>query len=130
MRPHVWARVTPRGLTCGALAPQALLEEARDVLSDWLDSSQGSGVTDNSIFSELPRFWEAEFHRDMAALNVSGPAVPAPLLLPRPCLPAPTPPPGPAVPALLLLPRPCRPGPTARPCRPCPITWSRLRGTG
>lgn len=28
-------------------------------------------MTDNSIFSKLPQFWEAEFHRDMAALNVS-----------------------------------------------------------
>ncbi|XP_059566682.1 cysteine--tRNA ligase, cytoplasmic [Myotis daubentonii] len=54
---------------------QALLEEARDVLSDWLDAALGSGVTDNSIFSELPRFWEAEFHRDMAALNVLPPDV-------------------------------------------------------
>lgn len=50
---------------------QALLEEAKDVLSDWLDSMHGSEVTDNSIFSELPKFWEAEFHKDMEALNVS-----------------------------------------------------------
>lgn len=48
-----------------------LLEEAKDVLSDWLDSLHGSEVTDNSIFSELPKFWEAEFHKDMEALNVS-----------------------------------------------------------
>ncbi|XP_054580859.1 cysteine--tRNA ligase, cytoplasmic [Eptesicus fuscus] len=54
---------------------QVLLEEARDVLSDWLDSTLGSEVTDNSIFSELPRFWEAEFHKDMAALNVLPPDV-------------------------------------------------------
>ncbi|XP_036903675.1 cysteine--tRNA ligase, cytoplasmic [Sturnira hondurensis] len=52
---------------------QVLLEEARDVLSDWLDSTCGSEVTDNSIFSELPRFWEDEFHRDMKALNVLPP---------------------------------------------------------
>lgn len=51
--------------------PQVLLEEAKDVLSDWLDSMHGSEVTDNSIFSELPKFWEAEFHKDMEALNVS-----------------------------------------------------------
>ncbi|XP_036284693.1 cysteine--tRNA ligase, cytoplasmic [Pipistrellus kuhlii] len=54
---------------------QVLLDEARDVLSDWLDCTLGSGVTDNSIFSELPRFWEAEFHKDMAALNVLPPDV-------------------------------------------------------
>ncbi|KAM5316950.1 cysteine--tRNA ligase, cytoplasmic [Glossophaga mutica] len=52
---------------------QVLLEAARDVLSDWLDSEHGSEVTDNSIFSELPRFWEGEFHRDMQALNVLPP---------------------------------------------------------
>uniref|UniRef100_A0A8C9AUJ2 Cysteine--tRNA ligase, cytoplasmic n=1 Tax=Prolemur simus TaxID=1328070 RepID=A0A8C9AUJ2_PROSS len=54
---------------------EVLLEEAKDLLSDWLDSTFGSGVTDNSIFSKLPKFWEGEFHRDMAALNVSVPAV-------------------------------------------------------
>lgn len=52
---------------------QVLLEEARDVLSDWLDSTRGSEVADNSIFSELPKFWEGEFHRDMQALNVLPP---------------------------------------------------------
>lgn len=57
----------------GVLFPslQVLLEEAKDLLSDWLDATLGSEVTDNSIFSELPKFWEAEFHKDMAALNVS-----------------------------------------------------------
>lgn len=47
------------------------MEEAKDLLSDWLDSTLGSEVTDNSIFSKLPKFWEEEFHRDMEALNVS-----------------------------------------------------------
>uniref|UniRef100_A0A8C3YPA6 Cysteine--tRNA ligase, cytoplasmic n=1 Tax=Catagonus wagneri TaxID=51154 RepID=A0A8C3YPA6_9CETA len=54
---------------------QALLEEAKDLLSDWLDCAHGSGVADNSIFSQLPKFWEAEFHRDMEALNVLPPDV-------------------------------------------------------
>ncbi|XP_069327936.1 cysteine--tRNA ligase, cytoplasmic isoform X2 [Eulemur rufifrons] len=54
---------------------EVLLEEAKDLLSDWLDSTLGSGVTDNSIFSKLPKFWEGEFHRDMAALNVLPPDV-------------------------------------------------------
>lgn len=53
------------------LSLQVLLEEAKDLLSDWLDSTLGSDVTDNSIFSKLPKFWEGEFHRDMEALNVS-----------------------------------------------------------
>lgn len=37
---------------------EVLLEEAKDLLSDWLDSTLGSDVTDNSIFSKLPKFWE------------------------------------------------------------------------
>uniref|UniRef100_H0WT90 Cysteine--tRNA ligase, cytoplasmic n=1 Tax=Otolemur garnettii TaxID=30611 RepID=H0WT90_OTOGA len=54
---------------------EVLLQEAKDLLSDWLDSTFGSEVTDNSIFSKLPKFWEGEFHRDMAALNVLPPDV-------------------------------------------------------
>ncbi|XP_020826414.1 cysteine--tRNA ligase, cytoplasmic isoform X2 [Phascolarctos cinereus] len=54
---------------------EVLLEKAKDLLSDWLDSRLGSQVTDNSIFSELPQFWEAEFHKDMEALNVLPPDV-------------------------------------------------------
>ncbi|XP_074086922.1 cysteine--tRNA ligase, cytoplasmic isoform X2 [Macrotis lagotis] len=54
---------------------EVLVEKAKDLLSDWLDSLLGSQVTDNSIFSELPQFWEAEFHKDMAALNVLPPDV-------------------------------------------------------
>lgn len=53
-----------------------MLEEAKDVLSEWLDSKFGSQVTDNSIFSNLPKFWEEEYHKDMEALNVSKQAVP------------------------------------------------------
>lgn len=65
---------------CGrcALSAQVLLEEAKDLLSDWLDGSLGSEVTDNSIFSKLPKFWEEEFHRDMEALNVSAAGGPVP----------------------------------------------------
>ncbi|KAK2157413.1 hypothetical protein LSH36_192g03015 [Paralvinella palmiformis] len=51
-------------------AKKVLLENARDLLSDWLDHSQGSSVTDNSIFVDLPRKFEHDFHTDMAALNV------------------------------------------------------------
>jgi len=49
---------------------QKLLTEAKDVLADWLDSKLGSTVIDNQIFSELPRYWEKEFHKDMESLNV------------------------------------------------------------
>ncbi|XP_062845827.1 cysteine--tRNA ligase, cytoplasmic isoform X2 [Trichomycterus rosablanca] len=54
---------------------QVLLEESKDLLSDWLDSQFGSQVTENSIFSLLPKFWEAEYHKDMDALNVLPPDV-------------------------------------------------------
>uniref|UniRef100_A0A452TLN0 Cysteine--tRNA ligase, cytoplasmic n=1 Tax=Ursus maritimus TaxID=29073 RepID=A0A452TLN0_URSMA len=58
-----------------AFSSTALLAEAKDLLSDWLDCALGSEVTDNSIFSQLPKFWEEEFHRDMEALNVLPPDV-------------------------------------------------------
>lgn len=51
-------------------AKSVLLSEAKDVLSDWLDSKHGKTVTENAIFASLPRYWEEEFHKDMAALNV------------------------------------------------------------
>ncbi|XP_019407545.1 PREDICTED: cysteine--tRNA ligase, cytoplasmic isoform X2 [Crocodylus porosus] len=54
---------------------KTLVEEAKDLLSDWLDIKFGSQVTDNSIFSKLPKFWEAEYHKDMEALNVLPPDV-------------------------------------------------------
>lgn len=47
-----------------------LVSSGGDILSNWLDKLHGKSVTDNSIFIELPRFYENEFHRDMAALNV------------------------------------------------------------
>ncbi|XP_062405256.1 cysteine--tRNA ligase, cytoplasmic isoform X2 [Sardina pilchardus] len=49
---------------------QVLLEEAKDLLADWLDTQFGSEVTENSIFSLLPKYWEGEYHKDMDALNV------------------------------------------------------------
>nr|XP_046200949.1 cysteine--tRNA ligase, cytoplasmic-like [Oncorhynchus gorbuscha] len=54
---------------------QVLLEKAKDLLSDWLDAQFGSQVTENSIFSLLPKFWEGEYHSDMDALNVLPPDV-------------------------------------------------------
>ncbi|KAK7098490.1 cysteine--tRNA ligase, cytoplasmic-like [Littorina saxatilis] len=49
---------------------QMLLEAARDVLAGWLDKKYGSGVTENAIFSDLPKKWEQEFHNDMDSLQV------------------------------------------------------------
>ncbi|XP_005111467.1 cysteine--tRNA ligase, cytoplasmic [Aplysia californica] len=54
----------------GDAGKNALLQEVKEVLAPWLDKNKGSMVTENAIFSELPRFWEEEFHKDMAALNV------------------------------------------------------------
>lgn len=51
-------------------AKSFLLAEAKDVLSDWLDSKHGMDISDNAIFASLPRYWEEEFYKDMAALNV------------------------------------------------------------
>ena len=53
-----------------ANAQKSLLVDAKDLLSDWLDKSEGSGVTDNAIFSKLPKYWEEKYHEDMEALNV------------------------------------------------------------
>uniref|UniRef100_A0A3Q3W390 Cysteine--tRNA ligase, cytoplasmic n=1 Tax=Mola mola TaxID=94237 RepID=A0A3Q3W390_MOLML len=52
-----------------------LLEESKDLLADWLDRQFGSQVTENSIFSSLPKYWEGEYHKDMEALNVLPPDV-------------------------------------------------------
>lgn len=52
------------------LSSKVLLENSKDLLSDWLDKQFGSQVTENSIFSILPKYWEGEYHKDMEALNV------------------------------------------------------------
>ena len=48
-----------------------LLSACGSVLGEWLDRQKGKDVTDNSIFSDLPRHYEESFNRDMEALNVS-----------------------------------------------------------
>lgn len=52
-----------------------MLKSAKDPISDWLDHKYGATVTDNDIFTALPRYWENEFHKDMKALNVLPPDV-------------------------------------------------------
>ncbi len=49
---------------------KALLSAAKDLLSDWLDKQKGAEVTENAIFSSLPKYWEEEYHKDMEALNI------------------------------------------------------------
>lgn len=48
-----------------------LLDVAAEMIMTWLDKHHGKEITDNSIFSSLPRHYESEFHKDMSALNVS-----------------------------------------------------------
>ncbi len=58
-----WVKLIEIKLLICTMGTQVLLVEARDVLSDWLDSRLGTAVTDNKIFSDLPRHWEQEFHK-------------------------------------------------------------------
>ncbi|XP_012061744.1 PREDICTED: cysteine--tRNA ligase, cytoplasmic [Atta cephalotes] len=52
-----------------------LLKEAKDPLADWLDKIKGSTITEHSIFNKISKHWEAEFHKDMDALNILKPNV-------------------------------------------------------
>lgn len=54
-----------------AKARDMYLQEAKDPISDWLDSKEGASINDNAIFEALPRYWEDQFHNDMQSLNVS-----------------------------------------------------------
>ncbi|CAH2268188.1 jg8194 [Pararge aegeria aegeria] len=56
-------------------AKNEMLKSAKDPISEWLDKKYGATVTDNAIFTTLPRYWENEFHKDMKALNVLPPDV-------------------------------------------------------
>ncbi|CAB3410791.1 unnamed protein product [Caenorhabditis bovis] len=47
-----------------------LLNEARDVLSEWLDAKRGKDVRDHSVFDQLAKAYENEFFADMARLHV------------------------------------------------------------
>ncbi|KAL9922789.1 cysteine--tRNA ligase, cytoplasmic isoform 1-T2 [Glossina fuscipes fuscipes] len=51
------------------------LREAKEPIADWLDKKEGATINDNSIFEELPRYWEDQFHNDMNALNILPPDV-------------------------------------------------------
>uniref|UniRef100_A0A1A9W3Q7 Cysteine--tRNA ligase, cytoplasmic n=1 Tax=Glossina brevipalpis TaxID=37001 RepID=A0A1A9W3Q7_9MUSC len=58
-----------------AKARDLYLREAKEPIADWLDKKDGATVNDNSIFEELPRYWEDQFHYDMTALNILPPDV-------------------------------------------------------
>lgn len=52
-------------------ALKTLWNDGKDPISNWLDKKDGHGVTEQSIFSTVPKYWEAAFHKDMDALNVN-----------------------------------------------------------
>uniref|UniRef100_F1L1Z1 cysteine--tRNA ligase n=1 Tax=Ascaris suum TaxID=6253 RepID=F1L1Z1_ASCSU len=56
-------------------AKNELLTQAKDVLSDWLDSLHGHSVNDHAVFEKLAKKYENEFHEDMSKLNVLPPDV-------------------------------------------------------
>ncbi|XP_050312975.1 cysteine--tRNA ligase, cytoplasmic isoform X2 [Anthonomus grandis grandis] len=56
-------------------AQQRFVMDSKDPVSDWLDGKFGGTVTDNAIFTSLPKHWEEEFHKDMDSLNVLRPNV-------------------------------------------------------
>ncbi|KAK8776058.1 hypothetical protein V5799_030600 [Amblyomma americanum] len=62
-------------LADGSVQREALLDGARDPVSDWLDARMGATVSDHSIFAKLAKHWEQEFYKDMAALTVRPPDV-------------------------------------------------------
>lgn len=47
----------------------------KEVLIPVLDKESGSTINEPEIFRKLPAFWEREFNKDMAALNVLKPSV-------------------------------------------------------
>ncbi|KAF8376287.1 cars-1 [Pristionchus pacificus] len=52
-----------------------LLNDSRDVLSDWLDSKKGDTVNEHSVFDQLAKTYENEFFSDMSRLNVLPPNI-------------------------------------------------------
>uniref|UniRef100_A0A0M3JXA8 Cysteine--tRNA ligase, cytoplasmic n=1 Tax=Anisakis simplex TaxID=6269 RepID=A0A0M3JXA8_ANISI len=52
-----------------------LLMDAKDILSDWLDTMHGQEINDHAVFDKLAKKFENEFHVDMAKLNVLPPDV-------------------------------------------------------
>lgn len=51
------------------------LSSVREVAMPALDAEFGSTITDNSIFRDLPSFWENKFNQDMNKLNVLPPTI-------------------------------------------------------
>lgn len=58
-----------------SLSIENFLDLSKTVLLYHLDKQQGATVTDPKIFRELAAYWEADFDKDMGALNVRRPTV-------------------------------------------------------
>jgi len=52
---------------------EQVLKVCKDPMCSMLDKQLGHTVTDNSIFTKLPKFWENEYFKDMHALNILDP---------------------------------------------------------
>ena len=57
----------------GPAEARALLEGARDILSELLDNERGHTVTDPAIFRSLAEYWEKDYFDDMEKLRVEPP---------------------------------------------------------
>ncbi|KAF3920253.1 hypothetical protein AA313_de0207766 [Arthrobotrys entomopaga] len=62
-------------LTSPASTPELFYAAVKDILSPYLDSLHGAGVTDPKIFRETAAYWERHFNEDMGRLNVLPPTV-------------------------------------------------------
>ncbi|SCU96842.1 LADA_0H03026g1_1 [Lachancea dasiensis] len=61
-------------LKCGDDS-DSFYQKIKDVLTPVLDEEFGGGLNDPEIFRKLPAYWEREFNKDMAALNVLPPTI-------------------------------------------------------
>lgn len=57
------------------VAQEELLEQSKDVMSEWLDFQYGKSVNQFSVFDKLAKKYENEFLSDMQKLNVLPPDV-------------------------------------------------------
>ncbi|KJH52646.1 cysteine--tRNA ligase [Dictyocaulus viviparus] len=49
---------------------EKLLNDARDIICEWLDAKYGNEVNDHSVFDKLSKTYENEFLSDMSRLNI------------------------------------------------------------
>ncbi|CUS24362.1 LAQU0S15e02784g1_1 [Lachancea quebecensis] len=59
----------------GSKDADSFFKLVKEVLIPALDKESGSTINEPEVFRKLPAFWEREFNKDMAALNVLEPSV-------------------------------------------------------